>query len=280
MDPQLPIRSRPPPHPAGRRSPHLRAAVSCSQRPGGSRSLAGGGPRVARREPAAAVDHAPGRALVGWPPLLGADVAFTFDLLRRHPALDRRGVWAFLEDVRAWMTRRRTSTFQRVFVPGFGEVAAQPIVPRHVCRTWRIRSRSQREPGGYGPVHRGPPLPETRCTNWGRNRATAEGAAVDRCPPLPRLPGERPREPRARVRRGGLGRELHPAIDRVYVARNPESHRYWFPLTGSTVFLYANTTRAPSTTGGYARPSAWPSIESCSWTSPFTATRAPPTPPA
>ncbi|HMB70820.1 MAG TPA: ABC transporter substrate-binding protein, partial [bacterium] len=36
-----------------------------------------------------------------------------------------------------------------------------------------------------------------------------------------------------------------PAIDRVYVARDPEHHRYWFPLTGSTVFLYANTTRPP-----------------------------------
>ena len=36
-----------------------------------------------------------------------------------------------------------------------------------------------------------------------------------------------------------------PAIDRVYVGRDPEFHRYWFPLTGSSVFLYANTARAP-----------------------------------
>ena len=36
-----------------------------------------------------------------------------------------------------------------------------------------------------------------------------------------------------------------PAIDRVFVSRNPEHHEYWFPLTGSTVFLYTNTTRAP-----------------------------------
>jgi len=36
-----------------------------------------------------------------------------------------------------------------------------------------------------------------------------------------------------------------PAVDRVFVERDPEHHGYWFPLTGSTVFLYANTTRAP-----------------------------------
>ncbi len=27
--------------------------------------------------------------------------------------------------------------------------------------------------------------------------------------------------------------------------RDPKHHRYWFPLTGNTVFLYANTTRTP-----------------------------------
>jgi peptide/nickel transport system substrate-binding protein len=36
-----------------------------------------------------------------------------------------------------------------------------------------------------------------------------------------------------------------PAVDRVYVDRLPGSHRYWFPLTGSSIFLYANTTRSP-----------------------------------
>jgi peptide/nickel transport system substrate-binding protein len=36
-----------------------------------------------------------------------------------------------------------------------------------------------------------------------------------------------------------------PAIDRVFVQRRPAAHGYWFPLTGSTIFLYANTARAP-----------------------------------
>jgi peptide/nickel transport system substrate-binding protein len=36
-----------------------------------------------------------------------------------------------------------------------------------------------------------------------------------------------------------------PAIDRVFVKREPENHAYWFPLTGSSIFLYANTQRSP-----------------------------------
>jgi peptide/nickel transport system substrate-binding protein len=36
-----------------------------------------------------------------------------------------------------------------------------------------------------------------------------------------------------------------PAIDRVYAKRDPQFHRYWFPLIGGTIFLYANTTRPP-----------------------------------
>jgi len=36
-----------------------------------------------------------------------------------------------------------------------------------------------------------------------------------------------------------------PAIDRTFVDRDPEHNHFWFPLVGSTVFLYPNTTRAP-----------------------------------
>ena len=34
-----------------------------------------------------------------------------------------------------------------------------------------------------------------------------------------------------------------PDIERLYVARNPEHHRYWFPQ-GDMIFLYANTQKA------------------------------------
>ena len=60
------------------------------------------------------------------------DVAFTFSLLKEFPALDRRGVWEFIDGVRAVDARTVDFSFSRVFIPGFDELAAQQIVPEHV----------------------------------------------------------------------------------------------------------------------------------------------------
>jgi peptide/nickel transport system substrate-binding protein len=65
-------------------------------------------------------------------PFSAGDVYFTFDLMRRFPALDRRGSWSFLEDVRLVDERTVDFRFSRLYVPGFGELAAQQIVPEHI----------------------------------------------------------------------------------------------------------------------------------------------------
>jgi len=51
-------------------------------------------------------------------PFSARDVAFTFLLLKRFPALDRRGQWTFLADVRVVGPNTVDFTFQRVFIPG------------------------------------------------------------------------------------------------------------------------------------------------------------------
>ncbi|HMB71032.1 MAG TPA: ABC transporter substrate-binding protein, partial [bacterium] len=64
--------------------------------------------------------------------LTAEDVAFTFGLLREIPAMDRNGVWAFLDEVLAVDRRTVEFRFGRVYVPGLGDLAAQIIVPEHV----------------------------------------------------------------------------------------------------------------------------------------------------
>ncbi|MDH3215193.1 MAG: ABC transporter substrate-binding protein [Candidatus Krumholzibacteria bacterium] len=179
-------------------------------------------------------------------PFSAKDVAFTFELLRRHPALDRRGVWSFLADVRAIGDRTIDFHFQRVFIPGFDEVAAQQIVPEHVWRDVDDPVTFTNE----NPVATGP-FTEVRVFRnqvyeLGRNpRYWQEGK--------PRVEALRflayPSNDRANLAlvfdEVDWAGNFIPAIERVYVRRQPETHHYWFPLTGSTVFLYANTTRAP-----------------------------------
>ena len=63
------------------------------------------------------------------------DVAFTFQLVKRFPGLDRRSVWSFLQSVIAVDDSTVDFRFRRLFIPGFDEVAAQSIVPEHIWKS-------------------------------------------------------------------------------------------------------------------------------------------------
>jgi peptide/nickel transport system substrate-binding protein len=174
------------------------------------------------------------------------DVAFTFELLRRHPALDRRGVWAFLSDVRALDGRTVDFRFRRVYVPGFDELAGQPIVPEHV---WSRVADPVAFPN-QNPVATGP-FTEVRVFRnqvyelgrnplyWRRGEPRIEALR------FPAYPGNDRANLALVFDEVDWAGNFVPAIDRVYVRRDPDHHRYWFPLTGSTIFLYPNTTRPP-----------------------------------
>lgn len=179
-------------------------------------------------------------------PFTARDVAFTFDLLKRFPALDRRGVWGFLSGVRALDDRTVDFRFQRDFIPGFDELAAQQIVPEHV---WSGIADPVAFPN-ENPVATGP-FTEVRVFRnqvyelgrnpryWQRGLPRVE---VLRCPAYPS--NDRANLALVFDEVDWAGNFI-PAIERVYVGRRPEHHRYWFPLTGSSIFLYPNTTRAP-----------------------------------
>ena len=179
-------------------------------------------------------------------PFSAKDVAFTFKLLKKHPALDRRGVWAFLNDVQAVNDTTVDFLFQRVFIPGFDEVAAVQIVPEHI---WSAITDPVTFPN-ENPVATGP-FTEVRVFRnqvyeIGRNphywqKGLPRVEAV-RCPAFPS--NDRANLALVFDEVDWAGKFI-PAIDRVYVERQPENHRYWFPLTGSSIFLYANTTKTP-----------------------------------
>lgn len=179
-------------------------------------------------------------------PFTARDVALTFELLRRHPALDRRGVWGFVERVEAIEPLTVEFTFSRVFVPGFDEIAAQQIVPEHI---WA----GIEDPVAFAnenPVATGPftevRVFQNQIYELGRNPRYWQAG-------LPRLDGLRcpayPSNDRANLAlvfdEIDWAGNFIPAIDRVFLSRDRAHHHYWFPLTGSTIFLYANTTRAP-----------------------------------
>lgn len=179
-------------------------------------------------------------------PFTARDVAFTFQLLRRHPALDRRAVWGFLESVRAVDDSTVDFGFQRVFIPGFDEVAAQQIVAEHVWSHVADPVTFANE----NPVATGPftqvRVFRNQVYELGRNpHYWQEGRPKFEALRFPAYPSNDRANLALVFDEVDWAGKFVPAIERVFVARQPQHHSYWFPLTGSSIFLYANTTRAP-----------------------------------
>ena len=179
-------------------------------------------------------------------PFSAADVTFTFDLLRRHRALDGSGLWDFLAGVRTIDARTVELTLSRPFVPGLVEILQQPIVPAHL---WRAVA----DPVAFtnpNPVGTGP-FTEVRVFRnqvWelGRNpRYWQPGKpAVDALRMIAYPSNDQANLALVEGEIDWAGNFV-PAIERTFVARDRAHHGYWYPPTGSTVFLYPNTQRAP-----------------------------------
>jgi peptide/nickel transport system substrate-binding protein len=66
-------------------------------------------------------------------PMTAADVAYTFNLLKKNPALDLNAVWSVLSSVTQSGTNKVIFDFSKSAVPYFFYVADQvPIVPEHI----------------------------------------------------------------------------------------------------------------------------------------------------
>jgi peptide/nickel transport system substrate-binding protein len=179
-------------------------------------------------------------------PFTARDVAFTIDLLRKFPALDKRGLWGYLSGVEVVDEQTVDVAFGRVYLPGADDVLAQLIVPEHVWSKVADPVRfSNEDPVATGPFTQ-VRLFQNQVYEIGRNPDYWQ-------PGKPRVEALRfpayPSNERSNLAlvfdEVDWAGNFVPAIDRVFVGRSPKDHAYWFPLTGTTIFLYANTGRPP-----------------------------------
>ena len=179
-------------------------------------------------------------------PFSAYDVEFTFHLKRDFPALDGYGNWKYLSSVTALDSNHVQFDFSRIYVPGFEVLSGQPIVPRHIWSTVKNPIQFQNEnPVGTGPFtevrlfmpqvwelgknpnywQKGKPkIKKLRFPAFISNEAAT----------LALINGE--------VDWSG---NFIPAIDRIFIEKDPKYHKYWFPKTGGSIFFYLNTTIAP-----------------------------------
>lgn len=173
-------------------------------------------------------------------PLTVDDVVFTYDFLKKFPALDFNSVSALMESIEK--VDERTVRFNLVQPNSLvaTTIVAMPIVPEHIWKDIEDPVTFTNEnPVGSGPlteITRFTPQVYEQCRNphyW-----DAASLHVD-CIRLPQL-ADNP-QVLAALADGTLdwATSFVPDIDNTFVAKDPEHHKYWF-LPSSIVAFTLN----------------------------------------
>ncbi|GAA3732286.1 ABC transporter substrate-binding protein [Plantactinospora mayteni] len=174
------------------------------------------------------------------------DVAFSFNLLKQHQALDSTGVWRYLSAVVADDPRTVTMTFTEPGASAFLLVSELQIVPKHIWSTVSdpVTFTNATDPVGTGSftVKAFNPQQLTIARNpnyWQADKIKVNeirfhngdgGGQIDQL-----------KLSRGEYDHNGM---FVPDIKKAYVDRDPEFNHYWYP-PGGTISVYLNLTRAP-----------------------------------
>jgi peptide/nickel transport system substrate-binding protein len=179
-------------------------------------------------------------------PFTAHDVAFTFDLMRRFPALDHDAVWQFLAAVSAPDATTVEFRLKRPYTPGVLYVGEQAIVSEH---KWKDVA----QPATFddpSPVGTGPFVDvlrfEPSVYELGRNKKywQAGKPSID----VLRVPLYKSNDEIVKALAADQvdwASLFFPDIEKDWVARDSVHHQYWYPDSGPTVLLYLNTRQKP-----------------------------------
>jgi peptide/nickel transport system substrate-binding protein len=177
-------------------------------------------------------------------PFTAQDVLFTFNLLKKYPALDTTGVWSQVSGISA-SGNKVTVTFKQPSVPFASVVAAVPIVPQHL---W---SKVSGDPSKYTdtkPVGTGPfMLDKFAPTQYTEKKNSSYWQADKIAPSEVKFPAQSSNQSTNQldVTSGKFDWSYNylPDVKQTYVSKNPHN-TYWFP-PGGTIAMYLNLTKAP-----------------------------------
>ena len=175
-------------------------------------------------------------------PFSAEDVAFTFNLKKKHRALDVRDSWGYLKEVVATSDTIVRFEFKRIYVPGFDALASQSIVAKHIWNKIDDPVKySNPNPVGTGPFTEIIRF-DSQLWELGKNpNYWQKGRPHINKLIFPTYPSNE--QVTLALLSGNLdwAGAFIPAVDRVFVSKDTEHHKYWFPLTGHTTFLHTNT---------------------------------------
>jgi peptide/nickel transport system substrate-binding protein len=173
-----------------------------------------------------------------------ADVVFTFNLLKKYPALDGRGVWQQITAVSA-SGNDVTMSFSAPNVPFAISIAQTEIVPEHL---WTNMADPTKDPNinpvGTGPFILGAFAP----TQYSLKKNPTYWQADKIAPAEVLFPAQASNQSTNQLDvvsgKFDWSYNFLPDVRTTYVAKDPAHNQYWFP-PGGTIGLYLNLTKQP-----------------------------------
>lgn len=187
-------------------------------------------------------------------PFTAADVAFTFKLLQTVPGLTSPssataafGDSGYIKSVDASADGKSVVfSFSRVYTPGLYDLSQQPIVAEHIWKDVKDPVTFTNEtPVGTGPFTNVTKFEaqvwqlEKNDNYWQAGKPMVQGFK------FPSYPGNDQANLATINGENDWAGNFIPDIDNTYVSKDKTNNHYWFPATGATVHLYANTTVKP-----------------------------------
>ena len=189
-------------------------------------------------------------------PFTAADVLFTFNMLKKYPALDGGGLWNQLTSVTA---SGNTVIFKlnQPDVPLNLSLAAVPIVPASVwSKVSNPATYTASSPVVTGPYTLGSYAPTKLVLK--KNPLSFEASQV-----IPKtvalLVGSSAQATNELLVASGtydFSYNYFPDVQKTYVSRDPKHNIYWFPA-GGVVALYMNLTQAPFNNASFRQGMSW-----------------------
>ena len=173
-----------------------------------------------------------------------ADVVFTFNLLKKYPALDSKGVWQQISGV-STSGNDVTVNFSAPNVPFASSIAQTTIVPEHL---WSSMADPVKDPNTK-PVGTGPfMLDQFAPTQYSLKKNANYWQADKIAPSEVVFPAQASNQSTNQLDvvsgKFDWSYNFLPDVKTTYVARDPAHNQYWFPA-GGTIGLYLNLTKRP-----------------------------------
>ena len=168
------------------------------------------------------------------------DMAFTLRLMKEQRALDGSGLWTYAESAEQIGSHTVRLTFKKPYAPGRSLVGGLIVVPEHIWSTVEDPVRfANPDPVATGPfteVLRFDP----QVWELGRNPRYWRGPVAVEALRFPAFPSNEQATLALIHGEVDWAANFVPAIDRIFVGRDPEHHHYWFPAVAGSIYLYPN----------------------------------------